>query len=346
MIFNEMGPLLIVISRDEVRRRDITGPLTTLKNLIADHESIRANMLNVDLSFSGYENMREELFEIPEVREYVHALDAQFPFWLYFLSRHFTGLQCLAYCYLPPFLTPEARAASHPKQLVDLVERRWGPALFQICSVAGHTETEADTLLDSAMEYFASGPSGLEDDSNDDVEEFEVEDEGSPRRLSLRSSQEYVKLSLEKACRASLARPDQDPHSVLLGALFLRAVLALPVAIDQFPIHLSWKIDYGESWGKKTVTIGHESLSLETIEAFNSGHGWDHESTIDWAVDESRQQGLDEWVLEDVLTAFARDVSDPGCSVYFSTDSDHAFEEIVYDPEPIDWHEAFNDDDE
>src|SRR5687767_2404454 len=108
MNLSDIGPLLIVISRDEIERQDISGPLTTLKHLIASRENIRANQTNVDISFSGYEGTREELCEIPEVRNYVYALDAQFPFWLYFLSRYFTGLQCIAYCHLLPFLTPEA----------------------------------------------------------------------------------------------------------------------------------------------------------------------------------------------------------------------------------------------
>lgn len=158
---NTFGPLLIVISRDEVLSQDLSGPLATLQKLIANRESIRVNMVNVDLSFSGYDNTREELFEIPEVRRYVHALDAQFPFWLYFLSRHFMGLQCLAYCYLDAYLTEDARREAHPKQLVNLIQRRWGPALNQISSAAGHTESEADALLDSALVYFKSGPTPL-----------------------------------------------------------------------------------------------------------------------------------------------------------------------------------------
>lgn len=345
------GPLLIVISRDEVMRRDITGPMTTLKHLIADRENIRANMLSVDVSFSGYENTREELFEIPEVRNYVYALDAQFPFWLYFLSRHFLGLQCLAYCHLLPYLTPEARAKSHPQKLAELVENRWAPALFQICSAAGHTEAEAEGLLESAMEYFASGPSELiedsdEDEEDDESESFETDEEESTTRLALKSSQEYVKTSLEKACRAVLARADQMPHSLLLGALFLRAVLQLPNAIDQFPIQLSWKVDYDESWGMKTITIGRDGITLDTTEAFNSGKGWDHESSVDWTVDDTRQTGLDEWVLEDVLSSFARDVSDPDASVHFSTDYDHDFDHLADDPEPLFWDSAFMEEDE
>jgi hypothetical protein len=345
----DFGPLLIVVSRDEVLRQDISGPIKTLRHLISNREIIRANMLNVDISFSGYEDTREELFEITEVRNYVYALDAQFPFWLYFLSRHFMGLQCLAYCHLLPFLTREARMERHPSQLADLIERRWGPALFEICSASGHSEAEAEVLLKSAMEYFASGPSVLvegEDEDDDKNESTKSDVEGRITRLALLPTQEYVKRCLEKAARAAIARPDQDPHSLLLGALFLRAVVALPVGIDQFPIQLSWKIDHGDSWGMKTITIGHEALSLDTIEGFDSGQGWDHESSVEWSVDDSSQQGLDGWVLEDVLTAFARDVSSPECEVGFSSDYDHDYQEIANDPEPIKWQEAFGFDDE
>ncbi|MBM3841438.1 MAG: DUF1817 domain-containing protein [Verrucomicrobia bacterium] len=161
MNLGDFGPIMIVISRDEVERGDMTGPLQCLKALLVSRETIRANQTNVDVSFSGYEDTRDELFEIPEVRNYVYALDAKFPFWLYFLSRYFTGLQCITYCHLLPFLTPEARAKHHPQKLAELIERRWGPALFQLCSAVGHTEAEADALLASAMTYFQSGPTKL-----------------------------------------------------------------------------------------------------------------------------------------------------------------------------------------
>ncbi len=158
MNLRDSGPVIVVVDRSEVQRQDISGPLETLKQLVANRESMRAHMLNVDIGFSGYENTSDELFEIPEVRNYVVALDSEFPFWLYFLSRRLLGLQCLAYCHLVPFLTPAAPARVHPQQLYDLVERRWGPALLQVCSAAGHSDEEADALLKSAMEYLVSGP--------------------------------------------------------------------------------------------------------------------------------------------------------------------------------------------
>jgi hypothetical protein len=154
---SEFGPILVVISRDEVNRQDTSGPLKTLGALLSDRETIRANKMNVDISFSGYEGTADELFEIKDVRNYVHALDAKFPYWLYFLSRYFTGLQCIAYCHLLPFLTPEAQAKRHPQQLIELIENRWGPALYHLCSGVGHTEAEANELLESAMNYFING---------------------------------------------------------------------------------------------------------------------------------------------------------------------------------------------
>ena len=347
---SNFNPLLIVISRDEVLRKDISGPLTTLKHLIASRDNIRANKLNVDVSFSGYENTREELFEILEVRNYVYTLDGEFPFWLYFLSRHFTGLQSLAYCYLLPYLTENARIETHPKQLADLIERRWGPALDSICSAAGHSELEADELLDSALKYFTSGPISPDDHSATSIRQVATDDDSDDKEsisvYALEQSQKYVKVLLEKACRAAMARPDQEPYSLVMGALFLRAVLALPKAIDQFPIQLSWKIDYGDSWGMKTISIGHEAITLDTTEAFESGTGLDHETSVDWSVDEMQQAGLDELVLEDVLSSLARDMSATNCQVYFSTDYDHSFDNIANDPEPVDWHSAFTDEDE
>lgn len=154
---DDFGPLLIVISRDEVTRQDTSGTLNTLGNLLADRDTILANQMNIDISFSGFEDTTEELFEITNVRNYVHALDAKFPYWLYFCSRYLTGLQCIAYCHLLPFLKPEAKAKHHPQQLGQLIEKRWGPALYHICSGVGHTEAEANELLESAMNYFMNG---------------------------------------------------------------------------------------------------------------------------------------------------------------------------------------------
>ena len=166
----------------------------------------------------------------------------------------------------------------------------------------------------------------------------------APPKLALSGAQEYVRTCLENACRVALARHDQPPHSLLLGALFLWAVRGLPFGVEQFPITLTLKTDHDEAYVIKSMTIGGAHLSLHSTEGINSGMGWDERLTVDWSVDDIRQEGLDEWVLEDVLRSFARDVGDPECEVHFSTDCDHDFQHIVHAPEPVEWQAAFDND--
>ena len=158
MSLHDFDFLTVVISRDEVERDDKSGPLGVLKRLLQTPDSIRASRTRVDISFFGYDENPQELFEMPEVRDYVTKLDNEFPYWLYFLARECTGLWCLALCMLPPFLTEEARARIHQQRLADLLERRWVPALNHLCAAIGETDEEADQLLDSAITYFREGP--------------------------------------------------------------------------------------------------------------------------------------------------------------------------------------------
>ncbi|HJQ79619.1 MAG TPA: hypothetical protein VJ828_06670 [Lacipirellulaceae bacterium] len=73
------------------------------------------------------------------------------------MSRAFDGLQCVALCFLPHFLTDEAKAEIFPRRLGNLLERRWVPALNYICGIAGFTEAETDSFLLTALEYFQGG---------------------------------------------------------------------------------------------------------------------------------------------------------------------------------------------
>jgi hypothetical protein len=157
-ILDQLAPLIIVVSRDEVERKDIAGPLTTLRWLVSSVDIIRQFRKRVDISFHGYNNTTDELWEISAVRDYVSALDMQFPFWLYFLSRHFLGLQCVGFCMLPPFLTEEGRRRIHIDMLNDILAARWQPALVRLCNSAGLADSVADELAKSANEYFVHGP--------------------------------------------------------------------------------------------------------------------------------------------------------------------------------------------
>ena len=85
----------IVVTRQEIQAGNKTNVLESLKTLISSPETARKWFERVDIAIDGYNETREELFEIVEVRNFVQELDDEFPFWLFFLSKRDTGLQCM-----------------------------------------------------------------------------------------------------------------------------------------------------------------------------------------------------------------------------------------------------------
>jgi hypothetical protein len=112
------------------------------------------------VAFHGYDQDSRELFEIPEVREYVSALDSQFPFWLFFLTKFGLGLQCIMLCFMPPYLTEKARETIHPQRLDDLLSIRWFPAMNRVCELVGFTERQIESLTNGVVDYFINGRRG------------------------------------------------------------------------------------------------------------------------------------------------------------------------------------------
>jgi hypothetical protein len=150
--------LIITASKEEVLAGNTTSVLKALRPLISSPETALRWREKVDFAIDGYNDVQWELFEIPEVRNFVASIDAHFPFWLFFLSKHALGLQCVAYCFLPPFLKPEARASIFPERLDDLLSRRWFPAMNQICDWVGLSEEEIEAMSKRAVEYLLAGP--------------------------------------------------------------------------------------------------------------------------------------------------------------------------------------------
>jgi hypothetical protein len=149
----------IVASKAEVLSGDTHGVLDTLRSLI-ETPAIALNWCErVDFVIDGYNDSRLELFEIDGVREFIAKIDDEFPYWLFFLSKRELGLQCISYCFLPPFLKPEARASIFPERLDDLLTRRWFPAMNQVCDWVGMTEAENEAMTNRAVEYLLTGPS-------------------------------------------------------------------------------------------------------------------------------------------------------------------------------------------
>lgn len=151
---DEYSPLVIVIEKKDLLSSNLQPYLDILNILVSSKENMLKYYESVDVSISGYDDTSLELFEIEEVRNFIHKLDTQFPFWLFFLSKKYTGLQMIAYCFLLPHLTDEAKSKYHPTQLADLLTNRWFGAMNQLFEYLELSEDENKRLTNEVFEYF------------------------------------------------------------------------------------------------------------------------------------------------------------------------------------------------
>jgi hypothetical protein len=152
-----IGPVVWIVERDEVEREDISRTQEFLRQLVSDPDVARANEENIDLAFSGYDDDPRELCEIPKVRSFIQGLDKDFPYWLFFMSKSGGGLAAVELSFLLPSLTDEGKKRHHPRQLRELIERRWGPALNHLVASLDLPESRADLLLTRSLDYFVNG---------------------------------------------------------------------------------------------------------------------------------------------------------------------------------------------
>jgi len=155
---DQISPLVLVVSREEVERGEPARVLEMLTSLVSSPESARQSFERVDIAFHGYDDDTRDLSEIDSVREFVLELDNQFPYWLFFLSKEGLGLQCLLFCLLPPYLSEHGRATILPQKIGELLTNRWVPAMNHICASVGFSETDVERLTDRAIEYISNGP--------------------------------------------------------------------------------------------------------------------------------------------------------------------------------------------
>ena len=149
--------LSIVISRTDVEAGDISSTLSCLKQLLSTEAAIRY-CEKVDIGVHGYDDYAGELNELPEIRDFVYKLDAEFPYWCYYLSKRALGLGLIFSCFCPPFLTPQARERVWLERIGGYLTKRGFPAMNHICAAAGCSEAEIERMTNRVMKYITDGP--------------------------------------------------------------------------------------------------------------------------------------------------------------------------------------------
>src|SRR5438874_2221724 len=90
--------LAVVVDRSDVERGDFEPTLDVLRSTLADAETVRLFQGRVDISFAGYTQDSREIYEVPEIRHFLSALDSEFPYWFYFLSTELETLRIIGFC--------------------------------------------------------------------------------------------------------------------------------------------------------------------------------------------------------------------------------------------------------
>ena len=135
----DFGFLTVVISREQIEAGGISHPLGVLRQLLRRQAVIKF-CEQVEICVTGFDDDPRELYEMAEVRNFVYKLDAEFPYWLYFLTKRGTGLIFILSCLCPPFLTPEDERRSW-NELADYLLKRGFPALNHIIRWIGMSDS-------------------------------------------------------------------------------------------------------------------------------------------------------------------------------------------------------------
>jgi hypothetical protein len=93
-----MDPIYLVFSREQVEAHDISEPLQVLRQLTGNPEKAVGACGRISLVIDGYNADPRELFEIPEVRAYIKAIDDLWPYWFFFLSQADDSIKIVESC--------------------------------------------------------------------------------------------------------------------------------------------------------------------------------------------------------------------------------------------------------
>jgi len=97
------------IPRNAIDKSSLEPTLATLQGMVKDKASALSNMRKLHVQVLGYDDDPRELFEIPEVRSFLAALDSHFPHWFLLLAPDAEFLPLLMLSLYEPAKAKEER---------------------------------------------------------------------------------------------------------------------------------------------------------------------------------------------------------------------------------------------
>jgi hypothetical protein len=118
---------------------------------LLDADNVRDHLERVDLCVSGYDSDPRDPCEIPDVREWMAALDKAFPYWFAFLNKQSHSLGFVT-CALCSCVKEGGCIFPDPDSFVVCTNRQYA-ALRELVDRGVISEEESQAILDHVADY-------------------------------------------------------------------------------------------------------------------------------------------------------------------------------------------------
>ena len=150
-----MDPIYLVFSRDQVEAHDISEPLQVLRQLTGNPEKAVGACGRISLVIDGYNADPRELFEIPEVRRYIKAIDDLWPYWFFFLSQADDSIKILESCLCDSIEVVPGVASIDTEQLNDALTRHFS-AMDHYCEAINLPEYKIQEISEGIISLISN----------------------------------------------------------------------------------------------------------------------------------------------------------------------------------------------
>jgi hypothetical protein len=145
-----MDPIYLVFSREQVEAHDISEPLQVLRQLTGNPEKGVGACGRISLVIDGYNADPRELFEIPEVRRYIKAIDDLWPYWYFFLSQADDSIKIVESCLCDSIEVVPGVASINTEQLNDTLTRHFS-AMDRYCEAINLPEDKIQEISEGII---------------------------------------------------------------------------------------------------------------------------------------------------------------------------------------------------
>ncbi len=148
-------PVVLVISREQIETGNQFEVLQFLFALVPTDNPSHAWSLKgrVSLVISGYNSDERELYEIPEVCEYLRSIDQEWPFWFFFLSQADESIKVVAMCLGKATKVAPGLTRFDQDAWSTFMERSFS-AVNYLFDTYGFPESESEILSEGIMQVF------------------------------------------------------------------------------------------------------------------------------------------------------------------------------------------------